>query len=250
MTLSKPISCSSCPLYATSTGYGHDRLGDKPVLPDTDLSRVKLVVWLEALGNTEVAQGLAIVGDSRFVMEQWGFRAVPELQLMNDRGEILYANTLRCRPKKNGDRAYPIGEERTEAERVCRQYDLIPPKIPILACGEIAQRLFFRQEMLEEDNADKKQGREIRGLMGRLGRVWQKDGRSYIFGPHPAYIMRQPQLIEHLHQVLRITWSVINGLYKPIEFSVSHDMPDSGDIGVDLEYVPETAKITVQGFAW
>lgn len=249
--LPKPPECSNCPLFQTSTGFGYDRLGDKPVLADTDLSHVKLVVWLEALGNTEVAQGLAIVGDSRFVIEQWGFRAVPELQVMNERGEILYGNTLRCKPRKNGDRAYPIGEERMAAEQVCRQYDRLPnPTVPVLLCGEIAQRLFFRQELLEEDNADKKQGREIKGMQGRLGRVWQKEGRYFIFGPHPAYIMRQPQFIEHLHQVLRITLDVLNGTWKPLRFDISHDIPVQGSIGLDLEYTPETARISVQGLAW
>ena len=248
--MNKGEECSGCSLEHSGRSFGYDRLGNKP-LSVNDIDKVKLVVWLEALGRREAEQGLALVCDSRFVLEQWGFRAVPELQLMNDRSQIAFCSSIRCQPPKIKDKNYPIGEIRTIAEKQCRQYDILPPSnIPILMLGEKAQQLWFRQELLDEDKTDQRLGREIKGLMGRLGRVWEKDGRQWIFGPHPTFIMRQPQLIEHLHAVLRITLSVLKGTRDVLTVPHSGMLPENGNISIDLEYSPTSKEITVNGLAW
>jgi len=47
-------------------------------------------------------------------------------------------------------------------------------------------------------------GRELKGVTGRIGRVIERDGRRYVFAPHPAYILRQPALVGQGQEALRI----------------------------------------------
>jgi hypothetical protein len=44
--------------------------------------------------------------------------------------------------------------------------------------------------------------------MGRIGREMEKDGKRYIFAPHPAFILRQPALVQHGQNSLKIAANV------------------------------------------
>ena len=115
-------------------------------------------------------------------------------------------NTLRCLPPKDKQgRPYPKGEERELAEAHCRQYDHIPDTVhTVVLFGESAQRCWFGPELEAEDAIDKRLGHELKGTMGRIGRVYEKGGKRWIFAPHPAYILRQPSLVAHGQAALAI----------------------------------------------
>ena len=67
----------------------------------------------EAPGKNEVEKGEPFIGPAGYVLDAWLLRAVPQLQIAKERGEVTVMNTLRCLPPESQGRAYPKGEERT-----------------------------------------------------------------------------------------------------------------------------------------
>lgn len=140
----KPKSCEGCPLF--NKGYGF-------VLDGGDPRKAKLAFILEAPGENELkarvsveelavrrelypelpepslAVGEPVVGRAGMTWEHWLLKPV------GIRREDTYrANTLRCLAPKNKEGShYPIGQERIEAERHCRQYDRIELFNPTIA---------------------------------------------------------------------------------------------------------------------
>lgn len=191
----KPSGCAGCPLEHKGKGF----------VPDTIAKRSKYLFISEAPGSLEVAKSKCLEGKPGFVLKQWGLKAVPTLQLAMERNEITFAHTLRCMPPELQGRAYPKGEDREGAERQCRQYD--PPVSEygtVVLLGDAPQRLWFREELDAEDASDRAIRHDVKGVMGRIGRVYEKDGTRYVFAPHPAYVLRQPALVQHLQESLRI----------------------------------------------
>jgi DNA polymerase len=159
----------------------------------------------EAPGINEVGAGEPFVGKAGFVLKNWLMRAVGDIQLAEEKGEIMYANTLRCLPPEIQGRPYPKGEERLLAEAHCRQYDAFPDSVStVVLFGDSPQRAWFREELDNEDASDKRIGRDLKGVMGRIGREYERDGKRWIFAPHPAYILRQPALVQHGQNSLKI----------------------------------------------
>ena len=193
----KPIGCNSCPLLSSGVGFAYDEVVDNP----------EVIFIGEALGETEAKTGKPFQGPAGFVMRSWLVRSVTQLQLLYERKKIYIGNTLRCMPPKNSQgRAYPSGKERLEAEACCRQYDewqKTSAKTVVLF-GEVPQRAFFSAELEREDATDRSLGRSAKGVMGRVGRVYEKAGRRWIFAPHPAFILRQPMLVTHGVEALKI----------------------------------------------
>ena len=109
-----------------------------------------------------------------------------------------------CLPTETQGRAYPRGEEKTLAEAHCRQYDNFGAAHTIVLFGESPQRCWFKEELEAEDATDRQLGHAVKGVMGRVGRVMEKDGKRWVFAPHPAFILRQPALVSHGQQALRI----------------------------------------------
>lgn len=159
----------------------------------------------EAPGKNEIIKGEPFVGKAGFVLDNWLIRAVPTIQLAKERGEIMYANTLRCLPPEVQGRPYPKGQERIDAESHCRRYDDFPNTVhTVVLFGESPQRCFFKEELDAEDASDRRLGRSVKGVMGRIGREYEKDGKRWIFAPHPAFILRQPALVQHGQEALKI----------------------------------------------
>lgn len=158
-----------------------------------------------------------MVGSAGFVLRSWMLKAVPELQIALERGEVGFANTLRCLPKEVSGRSYPSGETKRQAEAHCRQYDTMPASVhTVILLGEHAQRLFFGTELAAEDASDRQLGHDLKGVMGRVGRVYERDGKRWVFCIHPAAILRQPALVVLGQQALRIaanTESVLEPAY-------------------------------------
>lgn len=193
--LTKPDTCRGCPLFESGTGFVPDKPGTRP----------RILLIGEAPGRNEVIKGEPFIGKAGFALHQWLIKAVPQLQLALERGEITLANTLRCLPKEIQGRPYPKGQEKLDAEAHCRRYDSFTEGIQVVVLfGESPQRAWFREELEAEDLSDRKLGRDAKGVAGRMGRVYQKDGRTWVFAPHPAWILRQPSLVEHGQQCLRI----------------------------------------------
>jgi len=194
----KPAGCATCPLLEKGIGF----------VPDALVPRPDYVFVGEAPGKQEVDQGKPFVGRAGWVLRSWLIRAVPAIQLALERGKVTIANTLRCLPPEIHGRAYPRGEEKEQAESCCRQYDDFGGAHTIVLFGESSQRYWFKNELAAEDASDKRLGRDVKGVMGRIGREYQKDGRRWIFAPHPAWILRQPALVEHGQQALSIAAGV------------------------------------------
>lgn len=194
--LKKPNGCESCPLYTKGVGF----CPDQPAK-----AKAKYLFLGEAPGKNEVEVGKPFVGKAGFVLKNWLMRAVSGIQLAEERGEIMYANTLRCLPPEIQGRPYPKGEEKILAETSCRQYDNFPESIhTVVLFGESPQRAWFGPELDEEDKSDRRLGRDVKGVGGRIGRELERDGKRWIFAPHPAWILRQPALVTHGQRALGI----------------------------------------------
>lgn len=194
--LQKPSTCAACPLFTKGQGFCPDRIAKSP----------HYVFIAEAPGKNEILKGEPLVGKAGFVLHNWLMHAVPQLKIAWERGEVTLANVLRCLPPEVQGRPYPKGLEKTQAEALCRQYDTPwDDKVhTVVLFGEHSQRLYFHEELEAEDLTDRKLGRDAKGVSGRMGRAYLKDGRRWVFAPHPAWILRQPSLVEHGQQCLRI----------------------------------------------
>ncbi len=194
--LSKPASCAACPLYTKGLGF----------VPDLLQPHADYLFIGEAPGKQEVQDGKPFIGKAGFVLMNWLVRAVPHIQLAYEKKKISIGNTLRCLPPEVQGRPYPKGEEKAQAEALCRQHDgerLGTPHTVVLF-GESPQRAFFGTELEAEDASDRRLGRDVKGVAGRMGRVYHRGGKRWIFAPHPAWILRQPSLVEHGQACLRI----------------------------------------------
>lgn len=201
---SKPAGCAACPLVSKGLGFVRDKIAPK----------AKFVFQGEAPGKNEVEAGEPFVGKAGFVLKFWLVHAVPYMKLAMERGEVSLVNTLRCLPPEVQGRPYPKGEEKLQAESCCRQYDTPLDGITtVVLFGESPQRAEFAKELEAEDIIDRKLGHDVKGVAGRMGRVYSRDGRRFVFAPHPAWILRQPSLVEHGQACLRIA----SGQEKPVE---------------------------------
>ena len=118
---------------------------------------------------------------------------------------MTFANTLRCLPPEVQGRAYPKGQEKLDAEAHCRRYDTHSEGLKVVVLfGESPQRAWFKEELEAEDLVDRRLGRDVKGVAGRMGRVYHKEGKRWVFAPHPAWILRQPSLVEHGQACLKI----------------------------------------------
>jgi uracil-DNA glycosylase family 4 len=192
----KPAGCAGCPLETKGVGFCPDKMSKKPPV-------YKFVG--EAPGKNEVNLGEPFIGKAGFVLKNWLIRAVPTIQLADEKGEIMYANTLRCLPPEIQGRPYPKGEERVAAEAHCKRYDTLPASIrTVVLFGDSPQRAIFGPELDAEDASDRRLGRDVKGVMGRVGREYEKENVRYVFAPHPAFILRQPSLAQHGQNSLKI----------------------------------------------
>ena len=199
--LTKPVEpmggCEGCPLQHKGLGF----------VPDKLAKRQEVICWGEAPGKNEVAKGEPFIGSAGFVLKEWLIKSVTPLRLIAERDGISYCNTLRCLPPEIQGRAYPKGEERLLSEAHCRRYDPQDMPATVILFGEAAQRLHFREELDREDATDRSLGRDTKGVMGRVGRVYERGGTRWIFAPHPAFILRQPMLVTHGVEALKIAVS-------------------------------------------
>jgi uracil-DNA glycosylase family 4 len=195
MITSRPDTCTGCPLHTKSVpGFVPDK-----IVPNSDYCIVG-----EAPGKHELTASEPFVGDAGFVLKNWLMRAVPLLQLASERNKISYANVLHCLPPMTQGRPYPKGIEKAQAETCCTQYQQLGDAPVVILAGETPQRYFFKNELEAEDATDRQLGHDVKGVMGRIGRTYTRDGRTWVFAPHPAYILRQPALVEHGQRALAI----------------------------------------------
>jgi uracil-DNA glycosylase family 4 len=254
--LTKPPTCAGCPLEHKGLGFVPDKLAPSP----------KYVFHGETPGKHEILQDEPFVGKAGFVLKEWGLRSVPLLQLALERGEVSLVNTLRCLPPEKHGRAYPTGEEKRLCEAHCRVHDTpTDPGVTHILLGEVPQRHLFVRELAQEDTLDRSQGRDLKGVLGRIGRVYEQydvgtvtgdrvsfvySGR-YVFAPHPAAVLRSPFLVQHLQAALRIAAQTHKTIEvwsspAPLDYRVTDPHPHK-NIGFDMEW---SAKVTTVGFAW
>ncbi len=194
--VNKPVDCEGCPLQDKGKGFCKDKPAAK---------KARYLFIGEAPGKNEIEACEPFVGKAGFVLKNWLMRAVGNIQLASEKGEVMYANTLRCLPPEIQGRPYPKGADRYAAEAHCRRYDVIPDSVEtVVLFGDSPQRVWFRDELDAEDSSDRRLGRDVKGVMGRIGREYEKDGKRWVFAPHPAFILRQPALVQHGQNALKI----------------------------------------------
>lgn len=212
--LNKPEGCALCPLKDKGVGFVPDKVAKRP----------RYLFIGEAPSKNEVNAGEPFVGKAGFALKQWLIKAISHIQLAWDKGEITLGNTLRCLPPEIQGRAYPKGEERLQAEQCCRQYDNFTDQIhTVVLFGDAPQRAWFKDELDAEDASDRRLGRDVKGVMGRVGREYQRAGKRWVFAPHPAFILRQPAIVEHGQQALNIaanTERVVEPDYIPWDTAI------------------------------
>ena len=185
-------------LYESGKGF----VGDE-VVPNPEY-----VILMEAPGKSEVQQGKLLTGSDGFVLKSWGMRTVPTLQVAYEKRKVSVCSLLKCQPPELHGKSYPTGETRELAEAHCRQYlNVGNPKVIILL-GEAPQRYYFRDELTSEDSIDRASGRDVKGVSGRIGRVYERDGIRYVFAPAPSSVLKQPALVGHLQEALKIAAGV------------------------------------------
>lgn len=193
--LVKPRGCEGCPLQQTGRGF----------VPDDIPADAEIIIRGEAPARVECEKGKPFQGQAGFVLKEWLLKAVPELQVALGRNKIGFSNNLKCWPPEVAGRPYPTGDVKRGAESHCTQYTKWPDTVhTIILCGEHPQRLYFGPELEAEDLVSRQLGREPKGVMGRIGRVVERDGIRWVFAPHPAYILRQPALVGQGQEALKI----------------------------------------------
>lgn len=190
----KPKTCEGCPLFHKGRGF----------VPDEVVPHPEYAFIGEAPGTTEVDEGRPFRGKAGYVLKHWLLWTVAPLRLAYEQQKITIGNVLRCLPPEIQGRAYPRGEERKQAEACCTQYLNLGTAHTVVLFGEMAQRRFFGEELAAEDASDKALGHDLKGVLGRVGRTYRKSERTWIFAPHPAWILRQPALVGHGQAALRI----------------------------------------------
>ena len=229
----QPESCVGCPCLATGHGF----------VPDDVHPGAKFEIRGERPWKSELAAGKPFQGDAGFVLKSWGLAAVPGLRVALERGQVDLTNTLRCLPASlDPKHTYPRKRaDRDASESHCRQYASSAAPVVILA-GEHAQRAEFGAELDAEDAVDKSLGHDLKGVLGRIGREYVKDGRRYVLAPHPSAVLRSPYLVEHLQASLRIASDV-----KQAPTIENTSCFPNGQLGCDFEWSPD--GISVIGFA-
>jgi uracil-DNA glycosylase family 4 len=191
----KPDGCNGCVLQASGRGY----------VPDDVPAMAEIIIRGEAPARVECEVGRPFQGQAGFVLKEWLLKAVPELQVALEKGRVGFSNNLKCWPPEVSGRPYPTGDTKRASEEHCKQYTAWPSSVKtVILCGEHPQRQFFGPELEAEDLTDRQLGREPKGVMGRIGRVYERDGVRWVFAPHPAYILRQPALVGQGQEALRI----------------------------------------------
>lgn len=194
----QPPSCEGCPLYKVGLGF----------VPDLISKDEEYCIFGEAPGSTEVSNGKPFEGQAGFVLKNWLMRAVPPIQIALEKGKVSFRNILHCLPPDNKGRPYPTGETKRGAEGHCKQYHSEIKAHTVILLGEVPQRFFFSPELEAEDATDKRLNHDLKGVMGRIGRVYERDDKRWVFGPHPAFVLRQPALAGHGQQALKIATGV------------------------------------------
>ena len=103
--LVKPQECTTCPYHLIGQGFAPDHVPANP----------KIAFLAEAAGETEMLERAPLVGSTGRMF----FHQMLE-PLGLTRADVILADVLRCHPPEN---AYPIGEMRKSAEKMCRQWD-------------------------------------------------------------------------------------------------------------------------------
>ena len=192
--LPKPDTCSTCPLHTKGKGF----------VPDQLAKHADYRIYGEAPGSTEITDGKPFQGKAGFVLKNWIMRQVPQVQIAAEKGRVSYANILRCLPPEIKGRPYPTGAERAGAEACCTQYQTTGDEPVVILCGDVPQRYFFGPELDAEDATDHQLQHDVKGVMGRIGRVYERDSKRWVFAPHPAYVLRQPAMVEHAQRAFQI----------------------------------------------
>lgn len=158
----------------------------------------------ETPDSKEISEGVLLAGKSGFVLKNWIMRVVPSVQVAYEQKRVSVCNVLKCLSPESQGKAYPIGAIREQAEKHCSQYLNIGDAKTVILMGEAPQRYYFAKELEQEDTVDRALGHSTKGTSGRIGRVYERDGKRWVFAPLPSAVLKQPALATHAQEAFRI----------------------------------------------
>jgi hypothetical protein len=119
--MKKPMGCKACKYQKVGYGFCPDWVGKD----------VKLGVMLAAPGNDDINMQSGLSGAMGWMILNKFFK--PH-NLTKD--NLIVSHVIRCKPPLNkGRRGFPTGATKTNAEKVCRQYDSRSGKCGSLVVG-------------------------------------------------------------------------------------------------------------------
>ena len=105
--MKKPPQCASCPFAAHSTGFVPDQCPAKP----------RFAAMLKMPGKEEIVNGVPMSGRAG---RYWTHEFLEPLGV--EHKDLYLGNVIRCYPNAG---EFPVGKERIQAVKVCRQWDRI-----------------------------------------------------------------------------------------------------------------------------
>lgn len=197
---------------------------------------IRLLVQGEAPGKDEADESKAFVGKAGHwirhnILANAGVRE----------SDVLFDNTLRCLPpaNKQGDH-YPIGEDKVEAEKLCRQYDQwqqCPLSIPLLLVGGKALAVRLGHDSISAYH----------------GHITIHEGRVTGCTFHPSAVMRNPNLLPvAIREIGNLLVAARNPrvLERPTVVKGVLPYHEGREFVTDLEWNPKTDQLEVVGIAY
>ncbi|MBR1754138.1 uracil-DNA glycosylase [bacterium] len=125
-------TCTNCPLYKTKT---------HTVFSDGNIN-AKIFFIGEAPGENEDLQGKPFVGMAGKIMNKY-----LELAGISREDDLYITNIVKCRPPQN--RKPKVSEKKACFNFLCRQIELINPKVIVL-CGGTALETFIKGKKISD----------------------------------------------------------------------------------------------------
>lgn len=171
MPTKKGMSCTGCSLQSSGHGF-------VTIKAPLEFSAIRLLVQGDLPSYDDADSGLPFSGKSGWWLKH---NILGNAGLAD--GEVLYDNTLRCRPfSSKGNSPYPKKKDRENAEAHCKAYSVwagTPNSIPLLCIADEAA-----QDQLG-----------LGSVANWHGHVEQRNGRIVGVTYPPSSVMKEPNLL-------------------------------------------------------
>lgn len=214
MSTIKGPHCGGCSLETSGHGFVQ-------IKPPTDFTKVRLLVQGDMPSYDDIDDNKPFSGKmGHWLKRNWLANAGVAEE------EVIYDNTIRCRPNTKKGSPYPKKEVRESAESHCTFYSVwgqVPKTVPLLC--------------ISDEAAHQQLG--IDSVASWHGHIEVKAGRVVGVTYHPASVMKEPNL---LPLVIRETQNLLEAAANPavlkrptVVKGIAPYLPDQQAV-VDLEW--------------